>query len=143
MGAPLWLSQVAQVASGLGHFKDTLAVLKDFEFESNEDHYLVRKEPIGVVGMITPWNWPMNQMCTKIASAIAAGTSFVLKPSEITPGAAHLFAEVVDKTSMPKGMFNLIHGYGATVGRAMSEHKDLEMISFSYTITQPTGTSSL
>ena len=72
MGAPLWLSQVAQVASGLGHFKDTLAVLKDFEFESNEDHYLVRKEPIGVVGMITPWNWPMNQMCTKIASALAA-----------------------------------------------------------------------
>jgi len=82
------------------------------------------------VGMITPWNWPLNQMCTKVASAIAAGTSFVIKPSEITPSAAHILAEIVDSTSLPKGIFNLIHGYGHVVGRAMSCHKDLEMISF-------------
>ena len=85
MGAPIWLSNVAQVTSGLGHFKDTLAVLKDFEFESSAGHYDIRKEPIGVVGMITPWNWPMNQMSTKIASAVAAGCTMVLKPSEISP----------------------------------------------------------
>ena len=109
MGAPLWLSQVAQVASGLGHFKDTLAVLKDFEFESNEDHYLVRKEPIGVVGMITPWNWPMNQMCTKIASALAAGCTMVLKPSEITPFCAVMLADILDKSNLPNGVFNLVH----------------------------------
>ena len=67
MGAPLWLSNVAQVTSGLSHFKDTLSVLKSFEFETTENEYIVRKEPIGVIGMITPWNWPMNQMCTKVA----------------------------------------------------------------------------
>ncbi|MDA1342251.1 MAG: aldehyde dehydrogenase family protein, partial [Proteobacteria bacterium] len=82
MGAPLWLSQMAQVTAGLSHFKDTLEVLRSFEFEGTENNYLIRKEPIGVVGMITPWNWPMNQMCTKVASAIAAGCTMVLKPSE-------------------------------------------------------------
>ena len=130
MGAPIKVAKGAQFSSGKVHFANTLKVIDDFSFSEVHDNITLNKLPIGPVGMITPWNWPLNQMCTKIASAIAAGTSFVLKPSEITPGAAHLFAEVVDKTSMPKGMFNLIHGYGATVGRAMSEHKDLEMISF-------------
>ena len=130
MGAPIKVSRGAQFSSGKVHFVNTLKVIDDFSFSEVHDNITLNKLPIGPVGMITPWNWPLNQMCTKIASAIAAGTSFVLKPSEITPGAAHLFAEVVDKTSMPKGMFNLIHGYGATVGRAMSEHNDLEMISF-------------
>jgi aldehyde dehydrogenase (NAD+) len=130
MGAPIKVARGAQFSSGKVHFVNTLKVLDNFSFSEVHDNITLNKLPIGPVGMITPWNWPLNQMCTKIASAIAAGTSFVLKPSEITPGAAHLFAEVVDKTSMPKGMFNLIHGYGATVGRAMSEHKDLEMISF-------------
>ena len=130
MGAPLWLSQVAQVASGLGHFKDTLAVLKDFEFESNEDHYLVRKEPIGVVGMITPWNWPMNQMCTKIASALAAGCTMVLKPSEITPFCAVMLTDIIDKSNLPNGVFNLVHGYGPVVGAALSEHPDVDMMHF-------------
>ena len=130
MGAPLWLSQVAQVASGLGHFKDTLAVLKDFEFESNEDHYLVRKEPIGVVGMITPWNWPMNQMCTKIASALAAGCTMVLKPSEITPFCAVMLTDILDKSNLPNGVFNLVHGHGPVVGAALSEHPDVDMMHF-------------
>ena len=130
MGAPIKVDRGAQFSSGKVHFVNTLKVLDNFSFSEVHDNITLNKLPIGPVGMITPWNWPLNQMCTKIASAIAAGTSFVLKPSEITPGAAHLFAEVVDKTSMPKGMFNLIHGYGTTVGRAMSEHKDLEMISF-------------
>ena len=130
MGAPIKVARGAQFSSGKVHFANTLKVIDNFNFSEAHDNITLNKLPIGPVGMITPWNWPLNQMCTKIASAIAAGTSFVLKPSEITPGAAHLFAEVVDKTSMPKGMFNLIHGYGATVGRAMSEHKDLEMISF-------------
>ena len=130
MGAPIKVARGAQFSSGKVHFANTLKVIDNFNFSEVHDNITLNKLPIGPVGMITPWNWPLNQMCTKIASAIAAGTSFVLKPSEITPGAAHLFAEVVDKTSMPKGMFNLIHGYGATVGRAMSEHKELEMISF-------------
>ena len=95
MGAPLWLSNVAQVTSGLSHFKDTLEVLKTFEFEGIENNYLIRKEPIGVIGMITPWNWPMNQMCTKVASAIASGCTMVLKPSEITPFCGIIFAECV------------------------------------------------
>ena len=130
MGAPIKVARGAQFSSGKVHFVNTLKVIDSFSFYEVHDNITLNKLPIGPVGMITPWNWPLNQMCTKIASAIAAGTSFVLKPSEITPGAAHLFAEVVDKTSMPKGMFNLIHGYGATVGKAMSEHNDLEMISF-------------
>ena len=130
MGAPIKVARSAQFGSGLVHFINTLKVIDNFSFSEVHDNITINKLPIGPVGMITPWNWPLNQMCTKVASAIAAGTTFVLKPSEITPGAAHLFAEVVHETSMPKGMFNLIHGHGAVVGRAMSKHADLEMISF-------------
>ena len=130
MGAPIKVARSSQFGSGLVHFINTLKVIDDFSFSEVHDNITINKLPIGPVGMITPWNWPLNQMCTKVASAIAAGTTFVLKPSEITPGAAHLFAEVVHETSMPKGMFNLIHGHGAVVGKAMSKHADLEMISF-------------
>ena len=130
MGAPLWLSQVAQVTSGLSHFKDTLAVLKDFEFESQENNYLVRKEPIGVVGMITPWNWPMNQMGTKIASAIAAGCTMVLKPSEISPFCAIKLTEIIHASGLPKGVFNLVNGYGPIVGAALSQHPAVDMMHF-------------
>ena len=130
MGAPLWLSQVAQVASGLTHFKDTLRVLKEFDFEFEKDGYLVRKEPIGVTGMITPWNWPMNQMSTKVASAIAAGCTMVLKPSEITPFCAIILAEIIDASGAPKGMFNLVNGMGPVVGAALSAHKDTDMMHF-------------
>ena len=130
MGAPLKMAGSAQFGAGTIHFKNTLAVIDDFKFQEIHDNITINKLPIGPVGMITPWNWPLNQMCTKVASAIAAGTSFVIKPSEITPSAAHILAELVDSTSLPKGIFNLIHGYGHVVGRAMSCHKDLEMISF-------------
>ena len=130
MGAPLKMAGSAQFGAGTIHFKNTLAVIDDFKFQEIHDNITINKLPIGPVGMITPWNWPLNQMCTKVASAIAAGTSFVIKPSEITPSAAHILAEIVDGTSLPKGIFNLIHGYGHVVGRAMSCHKDLEMISF-------------
>lgn len=130
MGSPIKMARRGQYGSGVIHFKNTLSVIDRFNFKEVHGNITINKIPIGPVGMITPWNWPLNQMCTKVASAIAAGTSFVLKPSEITPGAAQIFAEVVDKTSMPKGMFNLVHGLGTTVGRAMSSHPDLEMISF-------------
>ncbi len=130
MGAPIWLSQVAQVASGLTHFKDTLNVLKNYNFEFEKDGYLVRKEPVGVVGMITPWNWPMNQMCTKVASGIAAGCTMVLKPSEITPFCGIILAEIIHAAGVPAGVFNLVNGMGPVVGAAMSEHKDIDMMHF-------------
>lgn len=130
MGAPRKMAAGAQFGAGTIHFKNTLAVLDNFRFQEIHDNITINKLPIGPVGMITPWNWPLNQMCTKIASAIAAGTSFVVKPSEITPSAANILAEIIDKTSLPRGIFNLIHGYGHVVGRAMSCHKGLEMISF-------------
>ena len=130
MGAPLKMAGSAQYGAGTIHFKNTLAIIDQFKFTEEHGNITLNRLPIGPVGMITPWNWPLNQICTKIASAIAAGTSFVVKPSEITPGAAHILAEVIHETSMPKGMFNMIHGHGAVVGRAMSTHPDLEMISF-------------
>ena len=130
MGAPMWLSNVAQAASGLGHFKTTLNYLKSFEFETDDDGFTLRKEPIGVVGMITPWNWPINQVSTKVASALAAGCSMVLKPSEISPFCAMLLAEILDSSSLPKGVFNLVNGYGPIVGAALSEHRSIDMMSF-------------
>ena len=130
MGAPLWLSNVAQVTSGLSHFKDTLEVLKTFEFEGTENNYMIRKEPIGVIGMITPWNWPMNQMCTKVASAIASGCTMVLKPSEITPFCGIIFSEILDAAEVPPGVFNLVNGMGPIVGAALSEHQDIDMMHF-------------
>jgi len=130
MGAPLWLSQMAQVTAGLSHFKDTLEILKSFEFEGTENNYLIRKEPIGVIGMITPWNWPMNQMCTKVASAIAAGCTMVLKPSEITPLCGIIFAEILHDAKVPAGVFNLVNGMGPIVGAALSEHPDIDMMHF-------------
>ena len=130
MGAPMWLSNVAQAASGLGHFKTSLNYLKSFEFEKDDDGFTLRKEPIGVVGMITPWNWPINQVSTKVASALAAGCTMVLKPSEISPFCAMLLAEILDASSLPKGVFNLVNGYGPIVGAAMSEHKSIDMMSF-------------
>ena len=130
MGAPLWLSNAAQVTSGLSHFKDTLEVLKKFEFETTENEYILRKEPIGVIGMITPWNWPMNQMCTKVASAIASGCTMVLKPSEITPFCGIIFAEILDSAKVPAGVFNLVNGMGPIVGAALSEHEDIDMMHF-------------
>ena len=130
MGAPMWLSNAAQAATGLKNFKETLEALEGYEFERQEGDYMVRKEPIGVVGMITPWNWPMNQITTKVSCAIAAGCTMVLKPSEISPYCGMLLAEVFDAANVPPGIFNVVNGYGPTVGAALSDHPKVDMMSF-------------
>ena len=130
MGAPLWLSEKAQASTGIKNIYETLDALKDYQFEKPEGDYILIKEPIGVVGMITPWNWPMNQITTKVSAALAAGCTMVLKPSEISPYCAMLLAEVFDKAGVPDGVFNIVNGYGPTVGAALSEHPDVAMMSF-------------
>ncbi len=130
MGAPQWLSERAQANTGLKNFKETLEALENFEFEKKEDGYTLRREPIGVIGMITPWNWPMNQITTKVSAAIASGCTMVLKPSEISPYCSMLLAEVMHDAGVPKGVFNLVNGYGPIVGAALSEHEEVDMMSF-------------
>jgi len=130
MGAPMTLAERAQAAAGLGHLASTLDVLKNYEFEEKIGNAVVVKEPVGVIGMITPWNWPLNQIACKVAPALAAGCTMILKPSEFTPTSALIFAEVLDAAGVPKGVFNLINGLGPEVGVAMSEHPGIDMISF-------------
>ncbi|CAN5603870.1 aldehyde dehydrogenase family protein [soil metagenome] len=130
VGAPLWLSQRAQAAAGIGHIMTARKVLAEFEFEKQMGTTLVVREPIGVVAMITPWNWPMNQIACKVAPALAAGCTMVLKPSEVAPLSAILFAEILDAAGVPAGVFNLINGDGVSVGSAMSSHPDVDMVSF-------------
>ncbi len=130
MGAPLSLSRGSQVAIGAGHLREMIRVLGDFTFEYMRGPTLITKEPIGVVGMITPWNWPLNQITCKVAPAIAAGCTMVLKPSEIAPVNAVIFAEVMHAAGVPAGVFNLLHGDGPVVGTAMSSHPDIDMMSF-------------
>jgi len=130
MGAPMKLALNAQAGSGLGHFATALAVLKDFQFEETLGTTQIRREPIGVCGLITPWNWPLNQIACKVAPALAAGCTVVLKPSEIAPLSAHVFAEILAEAGVPKGVFNLIDGDGPTVGEALARHPDIDMVSF-------------
>ena len=130
MGAPAKLSQYAQAPSGTGHFAAALKALKEFEFEERIGNTLVVKEPVGVCGLITPWNWPINQLVCKIAPALATGCTMVLKPSEVAPLSALLLAEVLDEAGVPAGVFNLVNGDGPTVGAAMSAHPDIDMMSF-------------
>ena len=130
MGAPLSLSKAAQAATGLGHFAQAIEILQGFEWEETKGKTLLRKEPIGVVGMITPWNWPINQISCKVAPAIAAGCTMVLKPTEIAPLNAMLFTEVIHEAGVPAGVFNLVNGDGPTVGAAMSCHPRIDMMSF-------------
>ncbi len=130
MGSPIWLSQAAQAKTGIKNIQETLDALESYEFERPEGDYTLIKEPIGVIGMITPWNWPMNQITTKVSAALAAGCTMVLKPSEISPYCAMLLAEVFDKAGVPDGVFNVVNGYGPTVGAALSEHPDVAMMSF-------------
>src|SRR4051795_1404563 len=130
VGAPLWLAQVAQAAAGLGHLATARAVLADFEFEKEMGTTLIVREPVGVVGMITPWNWPLNQIACKVAPAIAAGCTMVLKPSEVAPLNAILFAEIMDAAGVPAGVFNLVNGNGVDVGIPLSSHPDVDMMSF-------------
>jgi aldehyde dehydrogenase (NAD+) len=130
MGAPLAFAKAAQVGAGLAHFLEILRLLESFPFEDVRGTTLFRKEPIGVCGLITPWNWPMNQIVAKVAPAIAAGCTMVLKPSELAPLSAYLFAQILDEAKVPAGVFNLVNGDGPTVGAALSTHPDIAMVSF-------------
>ena len=130
MGAPVTLARKAQAASGLQHFKAARKALETYEFEERLGTTLVVKEPIGVCGLITPWNWPMNQIAVKVAPALAAGCTMILKPSEIAPFDAIIFAEVLDEAGVPAGVFNLVNGDGAGVGTALAQHPGIAMVSF-------------
>ncbi|MBN9073282.1 MAG: aldehyde dehydrogenase family protein [Rhizobiales bacterium] len=130
MGAPRQFALESQVGIGLAHLEKMAETLKTFEFRHVKGNNLIVKEPIGVVGLITPWNWPLNQITCKVGPAIAAGCTMVLKPSEIAPLDAIIFAEIMDEAGVPKGVFNLVNGDGPTVGEAMSAHPDIDMMSF-------------
>ena len=126
----MWLSKAAQAAAGVGHFAQALAVLKTFEFEEARGRTLIVREPVGVVGMITPWNWPINQIACKVAPALAAGCTIVLKPTEVAPLNAILFTEILHEAGVPPGVFNLVNGDGPTVGAAIASHPGIDMVSF-------------
>ncbi len=130
MGAPLWLARSAQAAAGLGHLLEMVNVLASFPFEEPRGTTLMRREPIGVCGLITPWNWPINQIACKVAPALAAGCTMVLKPSEIAPLSGYLFAQILHEAGVPPGVFNLVNGDGPTVGAALAAHPDVDMVSF-------------
>ena len=130
MGAPLSLSRKAQVPAGLAHLSEMVRVLENFKFEEIKGTTLLRKEPIGVCGLITPWNWPMNQIVCKVAPALAAGCTMVLKPSEIAPLSAYLFVQILNDAGVPRGVVNLVNGKGPVVGSALASHSDVDMISF-------------
>src|SRR5208282_6186614 len=130
MGAPVSLAKKAQAPAGLGHLLEIVKVLERFQFEELKGSTLMRKEPVGVCGLITPWNWPMNQIVCKVAPALAAGCTMVLKPSEIAPLSAHLFAHILHEAGVPAGVFNLVNGDGPTVGAAIASHPDISMVSF-------------
>lgn len=130
MGAPWGLAKHAQAASGTAHIAAALEVLQTYEFEEVLGSDLIVKEPIGVCGLITPWNWPINQIAVKVAPALAAGCTMVLKPSEIAPFDAIIFAEILHAAGVPPGVFNLVNGDGPGVGTALSGHADIAMVSF-------------
>ncbi|MEM7611065.1 MAG: aldehyde dehydrogenase family protein [Pseudomonadota bacterium] len=130
MGAPLGFATKAQAGSGLAHFSTMLKLVGNYDWQRNEGDFVLTREPIGVCGLITPWNWPQNQIACKVAPALAAGCTMVLKPSEIAPIDAMLLAEILDEAGVPAGVFNLVNGDGPTVGAAMSSHPDIDMMSF-------------
>jgi aldehyde dehydrogenase (NAD+) len=130
MGAPITLSKAAQAPVGLSHFFEIVKVLGQFKFEEFKGSTLMRKEAIGVCGLITPWNWPMNQIACKVAPALAAGCTMILKPSEIAPLSAYLFTQILHEAGLPPGVFNMVNGDGPTVGSAISSHPSVAMISF-------------
>lgn len=130
MGAAISFARAGQVHFGIEHVRASIDVLQDFSFQEEVHGITVRKEPIGVVSMITPWNWPLYQITAKVAPAIAAGCTIVLKPSELSPFTALLFAQVMQDAGTPPGVFNLVQGTGEVVGEALSAHPDTEMVSF-------------
>ncbi|MFN8228423.1 MAG: aldehyde dehydrogenase family protein [Mycobacterium sp.] len=130
MGAPASLAAGPQVGLGLGHLATAIDVLKNFEFEEQHGSTLVVKEPIGVCGLITPWNWPINQIACKVFPALATGCTMVLKPSEVAPYSAQIFTEVIDAAGVPAGVYNLVYGDGPGVGVVLATHPDIDMVSF-------------
>jgi len=134
MGAPIKLARESQAMAGLSHLKAFIRAFKQYEFEATPDagrpEQKIVHEPIGVCGLITPWNWPMNQIALKVIPAIAVGCTVILKPSEIAPMSAMLFAEFVDEAGFPAGVFNLVNGEGLVVGEALSSHPGIDMMSF-------------
>ncbi|PZP39389.1 MAG: aldehyde dehydrogenase family protein [Pseudomonas fluorescens] len=129
MGSPISFSRQSQTQVGLSHFEVARDVLAKYEFETPLGNGIVRKEPIGVCGLITPWNWPANQVVLKIAPAIATGCTMVLKPSEFSPLTALIIAEIMDEAGLPAGVFNLVNGHGETVGATLSSHPLVDMVS--------------
>jgi aldehyde dehydrogenase (NAD+) len=129
MGAPKWLADGTQAAVGVNHFKTAIGVLENFEFEEDRGTSRVSREPIGVCGFITPWNWPIHQICAKVAPALAVGCTIVLKPSEIAPFSAKIFAEILDTAGVPAGVFNMVNGLGPEVGQAIAAHPQVDMVS--------------
>jgi aldehyde dehydrogenase (NAD+) len=130
MGAPMGLSRTAQFGSGLGHFMTALKILENYQFEEVRGSTRIVKEAAGVCGFITPWNWPLNQIACKVAPALAAGCTIVLKPSELAPVSAYLLAEIIAESGLPAGVFNLVNGDGPTVGAAISAHPEIDLVSF-------------
>src|SRR3954447_9284843 len=130
MGAPPSLAAGPQVNLGLGHLVTAIEVLKNFQFEEQHGSTQVFKEPIGVCGLITPWNWPLNQIACKVFPALATGCTMVLKPSEVAPYSAQIFTEIIDAAGVPAGVYNMVYGDGPGVGVALSSHPDIDMVSF-------------
>jgi aldehyde dehydrogenase (NAD+) len=130
MGAPISFASTAQVGAGIGGFMGTIEALKNFAFEEQMGDVKIAYEPIGVVGLITPWNWPLNQIALKVAPCLAAGNTMILKPSEECPANAAIFAEILHAAGVPAGVFNLVQGDGPTVGQAISSHPGIDMVSF-------------
>jgi aldehyde dehydrogenase (NAD+) len=135
MGAPITFATQRQATVALFHFEEAARVLANYKFEERMGNGIVRREPIGVCGLITPWNWPLNQVASKVAPALATGCTVVLKPSEIAPLSAMLFAEIVDAAGVPAGVFNLVNGDGAIVGEAIAAHPEIDMVSFTGSTT--------
>jgi aldehyde dehydrogenase (NAD+) len=130
MGAPITLSKGSQTRIGVGHISAMIDVLKTFKFEELRGTVRLVQEPVGVCALITPWNWPMNQVAAKVVPALAAGCTMVLKPSEYSPFSAIIWAKVMDEAGVPAGVFNLINGDGHSVGAALSSHREVDMVSF-------------
>ena len=130
MGAPISFATRFQAGAGMGHYKTAAKVLENFHFHEDRGSTAIVREPIGVIGMITPWNWPSNQISCKVAAARAAGGTMVLKPSEVAPLSALLLAEILDEAGVPKGVFNLVNGDGMGVGQVMAAHPEINAISF-------------
>ena len=130
MGAPISFATAAQADCGRGHINAAIESLKTFEFERQVGNTRIVKEPIGVCGFITPWNWPINQISCKVAPALATGCTMVLKPSEIAPISGYLFTEMMDQAGFPAGVYNMVNGDGPDVGASISSHPDVDMVSF-------------